>query len=230
MTDTLTPADELAARRQPAFSGEAGDYAAARRVLLAEEIELRRKHESVAARRRALPPGPVIDKDYRFVDETGAEVGLKDLFGEHDTLVTFYWMFGPERARPCPVCTNLVGGIDANASDLKQHVALKILSRSPAPRQRAFAHERGWSGVDFVQTDDDYARDIGTLSPESGRLVVFRRDGDAVRLFWADEIGDGMEDPGQDPRGAPELAGPLWNLLDLTPAGRNPTWYPKLSY
>jgi predicted dithiol-disulfide oxidoreductase (DUF899 family) len=230
MTDTLTPAAELAAKREPAFSGEAAAYAAARAALLAEEIELRRKHESVAAARRALPAGPVIDKDYRFVDERGAAVGLKDLFGPHDTLVTFFWMFGPERARPCPVCTNLVGGIDANAADLGQHVALKIFGRSPAPRQRAFADERGWSGVEFVQADDDYARDIGTLSPESGRLVVFKKDGDQVRLFWADEIGDGMEDPGQDPRGAPELFGPLWNLLDVTPAGRAPNWYPKLSY
>jgi predicted dithiol-disulfide oxidoreductase (DUF899 family) len=230
MTDALTPAAELAAKRQPAFSGEAGDYAAARQALLAEEIELRRKHESVAAARRALPAGPVIDKDYRFSLESGAEVGLKDLFGEHDTLLTFYWMFGPERARPCPVCTNLVGGVDANAADLKQHVALKILSRSPAARQRAFADERGWSGVDFVQTGDDFARDIGTLAPESGRLVVFKKDGEKVRLFWADEIGDGMEDPGQDPRGAPELAGPLWNLLDVTPGGRAENWYPKLKY
>ena len=38
-----------------------------------------------------------------------------------------------------------------------------------------------------------------------------------------------MADPGQDPRGAPDLA-PLWNILDLTPDGRDPEWYPKLSY
>jgi predicted dithiol-disulfide oxidoreductase (DUF899 family) len=38
-----------------------------------------------------------------------------------------------------------------------------------------------------------------------------------------------MADPGQDPRGAPDLA-PLLTILDLTPAGRDPFWYPKLSY
>jgi predicted dithiol-disulfide oxidoreductase (DUF899 family) len=38
-----------------------------------------------------------------------------------------------------------------------------------------------------------------------------------------------MADPGQDPRGAPDMA-PLWNILDLTPAGRGTDWYPKLSY
>ena len=38
-----------------------------------------------------------------------------------------------------------------------------------------------------------------------------------------------MADPGQDPRGAPDIAA-LWNILDLTPAGRPADWYPKLSY
>ena len=36
-------------------------------------------------------------------------------------------------------------------------------------------------------------------------------------------------DPGEDPRGAPDPA-PLWNILDLTPAGRGTDWYPKLEY
>jgi predicted dithiol-disulfide oxidoreductase (DUF899 family) len=38
-----------------------------------------------------------------------------------------------------------------------------------------------------------------------------------------------MADPGQDPRGAPDLD-PLRTILDLTPAGRDATWYPKLEY
>ena len=36
-------------------------------------------------------------------------------------------------------------------------------------------------------------------------------------------------DPGQDPRGAPDMT-PLWNVLDTTPAGRDPNWYPKVDY
>ena len=39
----------------------------------------------------------------------------------------------------------------------------------------------------------------------------------------------GTADPGQDPRGAPDLM-PLWTVLDCTPAGRDPKWYPKLDY
>jgi predicted dithiol-disulfide oxidoreductase (DUF899 family) len=36
-----------------------------------------------------------------------------------------------------------------------------------------------------------------------------------------------MADPGQDPRGAPDLD-PVWLMLDLTPQGRSADWDPKL--
>jgi predicted dithiol-disulfide oxidoreductase (DUF899 family) len=233
MTDALVSAVDLATKRHAPFAGESAAYAKARQALLAEEIALRRHITEVAQTRQALPPGPVIEKDYRFMDSNGAELGLGDLFGAHDTLVTYFWMYGPQRQRPCPMCTNLLGPLDANAADISQKVALKILGRSPVERQLAFARERGWSHLDFVQTvGDDYAHDLGILTPEGDEypaLVVYRRDGDKVRLFWAGEMSGAMADPGQDPRGAPDMA-PLWNILDLTPAGRDPKWYPKLSY
>src|SRR5690348_4626881 len=180
MTDTLMPSAEMAALRRPAFPGESAAYAKAREALLAEEIELRRHASRIAEQRRALPPGPVIEKDYRFRDANGVEVSLLDLFGAHDTLVTFLWMFGPQRARPCPMCTNWLGPVDANVVDLEQWAAFKVIGRSPVARQLAFARERGWSHLDFVQCSDDYARDIGALTPdgaESGALAVYKRDG-----------------------------------------------------
>jgi predicted dithiol-disulfide oxidoreductase (DUF899 family) len=123
--------------------------------------------------------------------------------------------------------------VNGNAADIKQRVALKILGRSPVERQLAFAMERGWHGLDFVQTvGDDYANDLGLLAAdgsESPALVVFKRDADKVRLFWASEMTREMADPGQDPRDAPDVAA-LWSILDLTPDGRGTDWYPKLSY
>jgi predicted dithiol-disulfide oxidoreductase (DUF899 family) len=227
------PSIQLAMKRRACFPGESEAYASARRELLAEEIDLRRRIAEVAEHRRSLPLGPVIEKTYRFIDASGMETDLVGLFGEHNTLVTYFWMYGPDRARPCPMCTNLLGPLDGNAADIQQWAALKILGRSPVQRQLAFARERGWSRLDFVQTvGDDYARDIGALTSEGDEypaLVVYRREGAQVRLFWAGEMSGEMADPGQDPRGAPDLA-PLWNVLDLTPDGRDPEWYPKLNY
>ena len=230
---SLKPADELSRLIRAPFPGESADYAEARRALLAEEIELRRHMTRVAEQRRALPPGPVIEKDYRFRDANGEEIGLPDLFGDHDTLISYFWMYGPQRARPCPMCTNWLGSVNGNGADIAQRVALKILGRSPVERQLAVAAERGWTHLDFVQTvGDDYATDLDLINDdgsENPALVVYRRDGDKVRLFWAAIMTREMADPGQDPRTAPDIAS-LWSILDLTPGGRGTDWYPKLSY
>lgn len=232
-TSDLIPAAELAAKGRPPFPGESEAYRAARQALLAEEIEFRRHMTRVSAQRQALPDGPVITKDYRFKDENGTELRLIDLFGDKQTLVSYFWMYGPQRERPCPMCANWLGAVNGNAADIKQRAALKILGRSTVERQLAFAQERGWRDLDFAQTvGDDYARDLGLINPdgtENPALVVFRRDGGEVRLFWASEMTPEMADPGQDPRDAPDAAA-LWSILDLTPEGRGGDWYPKLSY
>ncbi|MGV7218797.1 DUF899 family protein [Bradyrhizobium sp. UFLA05-112] len=230
---TLKPAATLAKLARTPFAGESPEYRTARVALVAEEIEFRRHMTRLTEQRRSLPPGPVIEKDYRFKDANGSELGLMDLFGRHNALVTYFWMFGPQRERPCPMCTNWLGAVNGNAADIKQRVALKVLGRSPVPRQLAFAQERGWRNLDFVQTiGDDYAKDIGSLKGDGSEwpaITVFKRDGDKVRLFWAAEMTADMADPGEDPRLAPDVAS-LWSILDLTPDGRGKDWYPKLSY
>lgn len=76
-------------------------------------------------------------------------------------------MFGPQRERPCPMCTNWLGAVNGNAADIKQRVALKVFGRSPVAREIAFAQERGWRDLDFLQTiDDDYANDLGLLDEQ----------------------------------------------------------------
>jgi predicted dithiol-disulfide oxidoreductase (DUF899 family) len=231
--DMQIPAAELARKARTPFPGESATYRAARQALLAEEIEFRRHMTRLGEQRRALPPGPVVEKNYRFKDENGFEVGLIDLFGAKNTLVTYFWMYGPQRERPCPMCTNWLGSVNGNAADIKQRVALKILGRSPVERQFLFAQERGWRDLDFIQTvGDDYANDLGLINEDGSEdpaLVVFARDGDTVRLFWASEMTGEMADPGQDPRDAPDIAS-LWSILDLTPEGRGTDWYPSLRY
>ena len=131
-TATLPPQAALKSARELAealpirWPGESADYRHARTALLAEEIELRRQIQRVAEHRRTLPAGPVA-KDYRFLDEQGNELGLVDLFGRHDTLFTYFWMFGPQRARPCPMCTSFVGSLDVPAPDIEQRLAIAII-------------------------------------------------------------------------------------------------------
>jgi len=228
---TLKPAPELAAQASRPYPHDSAEYRRARTALLAEEIELRRHIERVAEQRRALPPGGEAP-DHRFEDENGRTVGWAELFGRHDTLLTYFWMYGPQRGRPCPMCTAFLGALDIPARDLMQRAAVAVLGRSPVARQLAFARERGWRYLKFYATvGDDFARDYRGLAPDGSEWpaldVWVRREG-RVRHFWGSELG-GTSDPGQDPRGAPDPT-PLWNLLDLTPAGRGTDWYPALEY
>jgi len=113
---TLTPAIDLARRNAIRFPNESTEYRQAREALLAEEIELRRHLERVAAQRRALPPGGEVTKNYRFEGEQGPTT-LASLFGDKQTLVTYSYMFGPQRDRPCPMCTSLLSAWDGEARE-----------------------------------------------------------------------------------------------------------------
>lgn len=228
----LTPASELARKNAVRFPNESQEYRRARDALLAEEIELRRHIERVAEQRRALPPGGKVMKEYRFEGERGA-ASFADLFGDEQTLVIYSYMFGPQRERPCPMCTSLLSAWDGEARDLAQRVALAVVARSPIERLLAFKKERGWHSLKlYSDTTGEFSRDYHALTPEGGDDAAFnvftRRDG-TIRHFWSGEMGFATADPGQDPRGAPDLM-PIWTILDSTPEGRGTDWYPKLEY
>src|SRR3546814_20930508 len=101
----LAPAAELAKKGSKPFAGESEKYREARTSLLAEEIELRRPIQHVAAQRRALPPGPVAEA-HSFPDKAGDEHGLIELLGETDYYYNSYWTYGTDRARQRPRSNN----------------------------------------------------------------------------------------------------------------------------
>jgi predicted dithiol-disulfide oxidoreductase (DUF899 family) len=226
----LKSAIELAKKNGVRFPNESDEYRRARDALLAEEIELRRHIERVAEQRRALPAGGVVPKDYRFEGESGP-VSFADLFGGKQTLAIYSFMFGPKRQRPCPMCTSLLSAWDGEAADVGQRISLVVTGRSPIERILAFKKERGWRNLRlFSDTAGDYTRDY--VSADDGDVPgfsVFTRQDGTIRHFWSGEMGSVTADPGQDPRGAPDLM-PLWTILDSTPEGRGGDWYPKLDY
>lgn len=226
----LTPAKELAAKNKAAFPNESSEYRRARNALLIEEIELRRKIERVAEMRRAMPLGGEIPEDYTFDGENGP-IHISDLFDGKQSLVVYSMMFGPQRQRPCPMCTAMLTSWDGTARNLRERVALAVTARSPIDRILDFKKERGWRNLSlYSDGSGDYTRSY--VSIEDGDvpgLNVFTRRNGRIYHFWAGEMSGEMADPGQDPRGAPDVD-PLWTIFDLTPDGRGKNWYPKLEY
>lgn len=231
-TTGLKPAAELARTSKMRFPNESVQYRQAREALLAEEIELRRHIERVAEQRRALPPGGEVTKDYRFESEHGP-VSFADLFDGKQTLVVYSYMFGPQRERPCSMCTSLLSAWDGEARDVEQRVGLAVVARSPIDRLIAFKNARGWRALKlYSDTSGEFSRDYYGLTDKGGddaAFNVFTRQGGKVRHFWSGEMSSESADPGQDARGAPDLM-PLWTILDVTPEGRGTDWYPKLEY
>lgn len=223
-------ADELVNADTVRHPNESADYRRARQALLAEEIELRRHIERVAEMRRALPPGGAVTKPYAFEGE-GGKIAFADLFGDRPTLVIYSYMFGPQRDKPCPMCTSFMGTWEAKLPDVEQRVAFVFVARSPIERLVAAKKARGWTRHNiYSDASGDYTRDYVSREDADapGYNVFTRRDG-TIRHFWSGEMGPATSDPGQDPRGAPDLD-PLWAILDTTPEGRGKDWYPSLNY
>ena len=232
MSDTqrLVPAGQLAASNQAHFPNESAQYRAARNELLAEEIELRRHIERVAAQRRTLPPGGEIATDFELISETGP-VTFSRLFGDKDTLMVYSMMYGPQRKGPCPMCSSFLSAWNGTAVNLRQHVSIAVTARSPIERLIEYKHQRGLHHLPFVSDPSgEYTRTyVNADDADVPGFSVFTRSNGTIRHFYSSEMSGAMADPGQDPRGAPDLD-PLWLLLDLTPAGRGTDWYPKLDY
>jgi predicted dithiol-disulfide oxidoreductase (DUF899 family) len=237
------------------FPNESSEYRAARDRLLEQEIELRRAMEAVAAARRALPAGGPIPEDYVFqgagADGAPKDVRLSELFAPGKvSLIIYSFMFprdpgddrpGPETGStaqlplaegPCPSCTALLDQLDGAAEHATQHVNFAVVAKAPLPRVLAFAAERGWRRLRLLSSaGNTYNRDYHAETPAGHQrpmLNVFHRDGDTIRHFWGTELLYAPTEPGQDPRHVGTLE-PLWNLFDLTRAGR-PTWDEQLVY
>jgi len=226
----LKPAAELARGNSVRFPNESAEYRRAREQLLAEEIELRRHIERVAELRRTLPPGGAVAKNYAFEGESG-KATLPDLFGNKQTLVIYSYMFGPAREQPCPMCTSFMSTWEAKLPDVEQRIAFVFVARSPIARLIAAKRARGWTQHRiYSDASGDFTRDYVSAADADvpGYSVFTRRDG-GIRHFWSGEMGPSTADPGQDPRGAPDMD-PLWTILDTTPEGRGKDWYPRLSY
>src|SRR5258705_7736558 len=201
-SSTLKPASELARANKVRFPNESAEHRRARQARVTEEIELRRHIERVAELRRALPPGREVTKKYLFEGE-GGKVALSDLFGDKQALVVYSYMFGPQREKPCPMCTSFMSTWEAKLPDVEQRVAFVFVVRSPIARLIEAKKARGWTQHKiYSDMSADYTRDYVSAADADapGYSVFTLRDG-AIRHFSPGEMRPSTADPGQDPRG-----------------------------
>ena len=157
---------------------------------------------------------------------------LADLFGDHDTLVIYSYMFGPQREAPCPMCTSLMGGFDHKIADIRQRVAIAFTARSPIERLIDAKKARGWIDLPvFSDESGDYTRDyVSADDADMPAYNVFdtQRRHDPPFLERRDRRRHGR------PRTGPARCAWRWTRCGScsTPRreGRGDDWYPKLTY
>ncbi|MFU0507817.1 DUF899 family protein [Pseudaminobacter sp. NGMCC 1.201702] len=229
------------------FRGESAEYRVARDKLLQSEIALRRQMEAVAAERRALPPGPLVEKDYQFerigADGKPQKMKLSDLFAPGTTSLLIYNMMFPRHSlddrpqpssgpfanlpreeTPCPSCTGLLDQLNGAAHHFRAAgFNFAVVTQTFVKRTQAFADQRGWTNLVMLSAvGATFKHDFNALF-EDGQLApmthVFQNTPEGIRHFWSSEMMFAGSDPGQDPRQQGTIE-PLWNMMDLMPEGR----------
>lgn len=172
------------------------EWRAARLKLLADEKALTRQMDAIARRRQELP-WVRVEKPYRFDTEAGPAT-LADLFGEHEQLIVYHFMFGPDYTAGCPSCSSIADGFDGIVESLARHdVALWAVSSGPLDRLLAYRELKGWSFPWASSAPSDFNGDFG---------VSFTREQQAegIEYNWTREPP--AAEAGEPPAGVLRLA------------------------
>ncbi|MDR0359734.1 MAG: DUF899 domain-containing protein [bacterium] len=187
------------------------EWQAARDRLLVQEKEATRALDALAAERRRLPM-VLIDKEYVFEGPSGPAT-LLDVFEGRRQLAVYHFMFGPG-SEPCTGCSSFTDNIPDLSHLRARDTALALISRAPLAEIRVFGERMDWSVPWYSSFGSEFNEDLGltTDGGESNGLSVFLRDGATVyRTYFT--AARGVDRLRMD-----------FNLLDLTPFGRQETW------
>ncbi len=142
--------------------GTQEEWQAARDELLAEEKALTRRNDELARKRQALP-WVLVEEEYSFETADGTK-SLAKLFGGHSQLLIYHFMFGPEYAAGCPVCSSIADNLDPNAIHLAaRDVKLMLVSRAPLEKLLGYKKRMGWSLGWASTVGSEFNRELGFL-------------------------------------------------------------------
>jgi predicted dithiol-disulfide oxidoreductase (DUF899 family) len=187
------------------------EWRVARDELLVKEKEATRALDALAAERRRLPM-VAIEKDYELVGPDG-KVRFSDLFDGRRQLIVYHFMFGPGED-PCTGCSSFTDNI-ADLTHLRaRDTSFVLISRAPYEEIVAFKERMGWTVPWYSSFESDFNYDFRVSSDrgEIFALSVFLRDGDDIYRSYVTSS-----------RGVDRLRLDF-NLLDLTPFGRQEEW------
>jgi len=199
-----------------------------RKTLLAREKALTRLRDELAQARRALP-WVRIEQNYRF-DTPGGPQTLADLFEGRRQLLVQHFMLAPGWEEGCASCSFMADHTDGmNVHLANRDVTMLAVSRAPLAEIERFRQRMGWQFRWVSSHGSDFNRDFGvTFTPEeiAAGAVYYndtQRPGEempGISVFYQDDAGEVFHTYSTYGRGVEVMMG-AYNLLDLTPKGRN---------
>jgi predicted dithiol-disulfide oxidoreductase (DUF899 family) len=205
-------------------------WLAARKDLLAQEKELTRHRDRVAAARRALP-WVKVQKDYVFHTVEGKRT-LADLFKGRSQLLVYHFMLTPGSDHICPGCSLLCDHIDAARQHFENaDLSFIAISRTPLsqilPVKKRMGWTFRWASSEGTSFNYDYGVSFTKAQVASGKVGYnygttdySGEDLHGTSVFAKNGAGEVFHTYSTFARGAETLAG-AFNYLDLVPKGRN---------
>jgi predicted dithiol-disulfide oxidoreductase (DUF899 family) len=128
--------------------------------LLAEEKELTRQRDALAAKVRALP-WVKVDKHYTFDSPTGKK-SLEDLFGDKSQLIVYHFMFDPTWSQGCMSCSFIADHYDGLVVHLAHRdISFVTVSKAPIEKLEQFRTRMGWTFPWLSAAGTDFGHDFG---------------------------------------------------------------------
>jgi predicted dithiol-disulfide oxidoreductase (DUF899 family) len=207
-------------------------WLAERSALLAREKELTRLRDQLASERRALP-WVRIDKQYVFDTLDGPRT-LADLFEGRRQLLVQHFMFAPGWEQGCKSCSYMADHSDgANLHLPHRDVTLVAVSRAPLAAIERFRQRMGWQfkwvsshACDFNYdfhvsfTPQERAEGQGKVCYNYAMQAFPLDEAPGISVFYRDHAGAVFHTYSTYGRGVELMMG-AYNLLDLTPKGRD---------
>ena len=203
------------------------EWLKARKEFLLKEKEFTYARERLSEERRQLPIVK-IEQNYKFNSQTGPQ-SLGDLFGPHDQLIIYHFMYGKDWEEGCPSCSFWADNFDGIASHLAaRNTAFAVTSNAPLDTLNDYKKRLGWSFNWVSATDTQFGADFGVSFYDDGIKKTGYNYGDEIPgseempgiSVFIKHNGDIYHSYSTYARGLDMLNG-AYHYLDLTPKGRD---------
>ena len=208
------------------------EWLAARKQLLAKEREFTHLRDELSRLRREMP-WEKVEKKYGFEGPKGKQT-LAYLFDGRGQLIIYHFMFGPGWKEGCPSCSYISDSFDGVIPHIRQRdTTLAVVSRATWPEIEAFQKRMGWRfhWVSSFGTDFNYDYQVTAQKDEQGKTYYnyertqFPSDELPGLSVFSKRDGEIYHSYSSYARGLDILL-PTYNLLDLTPKGRDEAGLP----